>query len=91
MSLVRLPLSVRFYLYPAPPTRHTCAATDCRPGFNRAQNSRSNTFEAIVELKQKSVKYVDAIELGNEPDRNPATPTSGERQWKLLTSGRPAN
>ncbi|KAJ0426845.1 hypothetical protein BJY00DRAFT_306836 [Aspergillus carlsbadensis] len=37
-------------------------------GFNRGDNNRSNTFEAVVEAKKRALSNLAAIELGNEPD-----------------------
>ncbi|GKT79499.1 hypothetical protein ColTof4_11922 [Colletotrichum tofieldiae] len=36
--------------------------------FNRAQNNRSNTFAAVLELKNRALEFIYSIELGNEPD-----------------------
>ncbi len=38
-------------------------------GFNRGDNNRTNTFEAIMAVKQRALDYLWAIEIGNEPDR----------------------
>ncbi|KLU85834.1 hypothetical protein MAPG_04854 [Magnaporthiopsis poae ATCC 64411] len=37
-------------------------------GFNRGRNNRTNTFAAISELEKRALPFVDAIEIGNEPD-----------------------
>ncbi|TLD10910.1 hypothetical protein PgNI_06550 [Pyricularia grisea] len=37
-------------------------------GFNRGHNNRTNTFAAALELKKRALPFIDAIELGNEPD-----------------------
>ncbi|KAG7285774.1 hypothetical protein NEMBOFW57_008068 [Staphylotrichum longicolle] len=36
--------------------------------FNRGDNNRTNTFEAIMAAKQRALDYLWAIEIGNEPD-----------------------
>ncbi|KAH6672089.1 hypothetical protein B0J14DRAFT_618426 [Halenospora varia] len=41
---------------------------DFRLGFNRGDNNRTNTYEAVLKAKPKALKYLWGIELGNEPD-----------------------
>lgn len=44
-------------------------------GLNRGGNNRSNTFAALQVAKAKVARSLEAIELGNEPDRKSDSPT----------------
>ncbi|PVH67974.1 glycoside hydrolase family 79 protein [Cadophora sp. DSE1049] len=37
-------------------------------GFNRGDDNKTNTYEAVKMAKSKALKHLWAIELGNEPD-----------------------
>ena len=40
-------------------------------GFNRGRNNRTNTYSAVLEADKRASGNIEAVELGNEPDRKP--------------------